>query len=89
MNRKYQYISDPGHGWLKVPMEEVKDLKISSCSYMHAGYSYLEEDCDAQTFLDHLLEQGDTAEFTQIYQKNTPIRGYETYRRQHHAIIVL
>src|SRR5690349_20594836 len=51
----YEFFSDPGHGWLKVPLKEIEQLglldKISNCSYANAGYIYLEEDCDLPLFL--------------------------------------
>ena len=54
----YQFITDPGHGWLQVPIHEyiqaVKDgTSISSCSYanLRTGYVYLEEDMDAHNFV--------------------------------------
>ena len=38
---KYTFIADPGHGWLVVPLEEIRKLgiggQISSCSYMKEG----------------------------------------------------
>ncbi len=51
------WYTDPGHGWLRVPMQTVIDIgvaeRISTCSYMSVGKrtAYLEEDCDAPTFL--------------------------------------
>jgi hypothetical protein len=56
------WISDPGHGWLAVPVSEVKRLgiaaRISGYSYIGsdrkglAGYALLEEDCDASVYLE-------------------------------------
>lgn len=49
------FHTDPGHGWLQVPMADVQRLgiadKISRCSYRDGGMAYLEEDCDAPRFL--------------------------------------
>ena len=46
-----RFISDPGHGWLEVPMSIVESLhikdEISKYSYLYKGMAYLEEDCDA------------------------------------------
>lgn len=51
----YTFIKDYHHGWLKVSIEEIKELnienKISRYSYIHNGYVYLEEDCDLFIFL--------------------------------------
>ena len=52
---KYTFIADGGHGWLSVPLEEIKKLgitdQISAYSYMTHKRVYLEEDCDAGIFL--------------------------------------
>ena len=48
----YKFHSDPGHGWLEVPREEVDRLglaeKISRYSYQSIDGKrvFLEEDCD-------------------------------------------
>lgn len=55
--KRYNYFQDPGHGWVRVKMNELIELgiadKISSYSYVSAsGKSvYLEEDLDLSTFL--------------------------------------
>ena len=48
---KYTFITDPGHGWLRVPLAEIRGLAISSYSFRDANYAYLEEDQDAPTFM--------------------------------------
>lgn len=46
-----RFISDPGHGWLRVPIEMLKpEMGISGFSYVDAEWAYLEEDCDAGRF---------------------------------------
>ncbi len=58
---KYAFFSDPTHGWLKVPIAEIEILAIASdiseCSYISADgkFAYLEEDQDAQIFLNAVL----------------------------------
>jgi len=58
---KYAFFSDPSHGWLKVSIDELKLLDliphISSFSYISNDrkYAYLEEDQDAQIFLNAVL----------------------------------
>lgn len=55
--RQYRFIADPGHGWLEVPVEELRALGIvqgiSNCSYLSVDgkLAYLEEDCDLPAFL--------------------------------------
>jgi hypothetical protein len=48
MPPEYNFFSDPGHGWVQVPLHEIGRLAIkpSPCSYRDANYGYLEEDCD-------------------------------------------
>jgi hypothetical protein len=49
--RNYVKYDDPGHGWLRVKISELKNLgiagKVSGYSYMRGNYASLEEDCDA------------------------------------------
>ena len=83
--QKYRFISDPGHGWLEVPIEELLDLgiwdKISGYSYQKGGMAYLEEDCDAPLFID-AWQKANAKRYIhaerekEVYQENTPIRGY-------------
>ena len=49
----YDYIQDPAHGWIVVPLAEITRLKIkpSSYSFKSGGMGYLEEDCDAGLFI--------------------------------------
>jgi len=81
---KYPFISDPGHGWLMVEREELINVGvahlISSCSYQHKGYVYLEEDCDAPIFLNVKKERGEHVEFHEVHQENTPIRNYSSFK---------
>lgn len=64
MNKTYNFISDPGHGWLEVPVTEVRasGAKISPYSYRGRvkgeAMAYLEEDCDAGKFLDIMKQKG-------------------------------
>ena len=48
--------SDSGHGWLAVKLGEIKMLGIESditeYSYIKGKTAYLEEDCDAMTFIN-------------------------------------
>lgn len=52
----FNFYSDPGHGWLKVPMSVLGVLgiidKISPYSYQRGENAYLEEDCDASVFME-------------------------------------
>ena len=48
--------SDPGHGWLEVSIQEVRQALLdtsdfSQFSFMRGEKLYLEEDCDASLFI--------------------------------------
>lgn len=50
------YYYDPGHSWLCVGHDDIKDVGLSihafsKYSYMHKDSIFLEEDCDAGLFL--------------------------------------
>lgn len=77
--RTFVFHTDPGHGWLEVPKELVKQLKVrvSQFSYQDRNNYYLEEDCDAPRLIDALKANG--IEY-KVISKNTdydsPIRSY-------------
>lgn len=54
-SRRYRFFTDPGHGWLEVPLAEVvaSGATISLYSYYDplTDMAYLEEDCDAWAWL--------------------------------------
>jgi hypothetical protein len=58
----YYFYSDPGHGWLHVKLDELKELgiadKISGYSYIRGNDVYLEEDCDMATFMNAMEAKG-------------------------------
>jgi hypothetical protein len=91
---RYRFISDPGHGWLEVPVKELTTLGvahlISSCSYVKGALAYLEEDCDMSVFLtakfgrDVIARKMACTRFwaddtTQVYQEHTFIRRLPCY----------
>jgi len=79
----YRFISDPGHGWLEVPLAEVVRLgltnRISRYSYQHKNMAYLEEDCDAALFMEAKKNRGEPVKFEEVYQERTPIRTYRDF----------
>jgi hypothetical protein len=81
MNVTYTFIEDPGHGWLKVPMMDLMVSgvmgKITSYSYYTRDHAYLEEDCDAGTFIDALRSQGKTVNF-----KTVVVADFDEYRNK-------
>ena len=58
---KYAFYSTPVQGWFKVLIEEIRQLgiihEISGYSYVSPDrqYAYLEQDSDAQIFLNAIL----------------------------------
>lgn len=54
------FHADPGHGWLEVPVAELRELgiagQISAYSYLSQDRqtAYLEEDCDAAVYVKAL-----------------------------------
>ena len=59
---KIVFISDPGHGWLKVPLSELDTLdireQISEYSFLDSQFAYLEEDSDASVYLNARKAKG-------------------------------
>lgn len=72
------FYHDAGHGWLKVPKSLIPpDLKISQYSYKNDDFVFLEEDCDAVSFIKQF---GDTFEIVHKYDgKISHIRDLERY----------
>lgn len=80
-----KFYEDPGHGWLEVPVAELKQLgilgEITPFSYVSRDgkLAYLEEDCDLSTyarargFSVGMAKWGEPIE--RVYQENTFIRG--------------
>jgi uncharacterized protein YjhX (UPF0386 family) len=87
----YSFYQDPSHGWLKVPVKTLKELKIenqiSSCSYYRKGYAYLEEDCDLAIFIKSLKEKkqitfGEGNIKASHTNRSSKIRKYESYKKE-------
>jgi len=64
------FVSDPGHGWLEVPLADIAllnlETKISACSFINGRFAYpsatlrtsLEENEDYTVYLDALAARG-------------------------------
>lgn len=80
-NTQLVFISDPGHGWLRVPLEDVCASSaidhISEFSFIDADqrYAYLEEDCDAPLYLN-ALEHQPPIEYREIDNFRRPSRRF-------------
>jgi len=96
MQRKFKFYSDPGHGWLKVPLDLLAYLgilgDISSYSYMQGNFAYLEEDCDFEKFSRAYRKQfGRDFQIVDMQQANrdSSIRRYASYDKGLAALHVL
>ena len=82
LDRMYLFYADPGHAWVKVPVAVLKELgiakKITTYSYISRSglTAYLEEDVDAVTLRDALVERGIDPRSTARYFDN-----YSSIRR--------
>ena len=86
MQKTFDFISDPGHGWVKVPIKLLRELgiaeKITTYSYRQGANAYLEEDCDATLFHRAFF---DRYHRFPVYrernegQKYSRVRGYDHY----------
>lgn len=79
---KTTFISLPGHGYYKYPVEFLKGLngfdpeKVSPYSGLTLTHLYAEEDCDA-TYIQGLIEKSDIKEtFKTVYQNKTVSHNY-------------
>lgn len=86
VQKTFDYLTDPGHGWVKVPKTLISDLlireEISHYSYMRGAYAYLEEDCDASKFHEAYEKCfGFPPKYRErnAGQKQSRVRGYAQY----------
>ena len=72
--RKFRFVSDPGHGYLRVPLDVLKEygvqFKISPFSFKSEKFAYLEEDMDMATFIEAVRAAGDDVEYKVSYVNN-------------------
>ena len=72
---KLTFYSDPGHGWLEVPVQLLADLgikdKVSRYSYRKGEKAYLEEDCDCSLFMQAMKNIGLTVEFRDVVENES------------------
>ena len=87
---KLKWFADSGHGWLRVDKKEFeKDInasrQVSEYSYYDDDYVYLEEDCDASMYINHiqinLLEDMDSYIPEQYYDGDCFVRDLNRIRR--------
>lgn len=81
---KIVYHTDPGHGWLEVNRNLLKEFgvegKITPFSYQNGDTVYLEEDCDASTLVTAMAIKGHVIEYVNKHTNNiSPIRDLDCY----------
>ena len=81
-----KFYHDPGHGWLAVKVDELKELgitkKISVYSYQKGCTVYLEEDADMMEYIRAQQRKGVEVNVTEIRHKiRSSIRSYAQYKR--------
>ena len=79
MEKTYRRICDPGHSWLEVPVEDVRDLagvfdEITNFSPLKKRKFYLEEDCDLYTFFMAMRNKG-----YKVNMINTIVSDFESF----------
>lgn len=78
------YHTDPGHGWFETTIDMVKELgiddQITRYSYVRGDKVFLEEDCDAYTFIQELKKLGMAYEIIENHTDfDSKIRNYRRY----------
>jgi hypothetical protein len=78
------YFTDPGHGWVSVKIDTLKNLgiadQISTYSYMRGNSAYLEEDCDLGKLYSICDANGINLTLkTKHTNRRSPIRSYSQY----------
>jgi hypothetical protein len=77
MKKTCVFYTDPGHGWLRVKRADIDTLgirnQITEYSYVKGDWAYLEEDCDAGTFMEAAKKAGWEVE---IKQSHTNSRSF-------------
>jgi hypothetical protein len=78
------FISDPGHGWLRVPLADIAALGIeggiSAYSFIDGRFAYLKEDCDYGRFITACTAQNTPLpeiqdQYVERFDRNQPRFG--------------
>jgi|AntRauTorcE11897_2_1112592.scaffolds.fasta_scaffold32555_2 hypothetical protein len=85
INPNKKFHSDPGQGWLAVKEADLDKLGISDniteFSFKNGKTVYLEEDCDAGTFINACKEHNIKVNVIELEPKTySPVRYYERFR---------
>lgn len=84
MKKTFDFYTDPGHGWLKVPLDMLEEFgiqnQISRCSMRKGKFAYLEEDCDAPIFEKAFKDRtGEVPTYRDKYSENSRVRNYPNF----------
>jgi hypothetical protein len=82
---KFAFYSDVGHGWLRVPLDMLRELgileQITHYSYKKDNHVFLEEDLDAHTFYNAFVEKyGYEPEIKNQHNETSFVRGLESFK---------
>jgi hypothetical protein len=82
---KYKFFQDPGHGWIEVPIAELRRLnvadQISPYSYRNGHMAYLEEDCDASAWAKAKRAAGEEFDIIELHtNKDSIVRTFKAYQ---------
>lgn len=82
---KLNFYCDPSHGWLEVMHEDIEALGITGLISQHshagAGWVYLEEDCDADLYIQGAKAAGWTIQIVEKYtNSDSHIRRMDSFR---------
>ena len=91
--KTFTVYTDPGHGWIKVPIALLVSLgiadKITTFSYRKNEYAYLEEDLDAATFIEAYRQKYGQPKYVGKHtNRSSKIRSYPYYRLWRHEPIL-
>ena len=83
--QKLTFHCDPSHGWLEVTQADLETLGIagliSAYSYAKGDKAYLEEDCDANLYIEGAKAAGWTIQIVEQYTgTDSPIRRMESFK---------
>ena len=84
----YTHYEDSSHGYLKVPLAELRKLgvKISGYSYKHGRFAYLEEDLDLLTFAKAAAAAAARAKATSAMQVSVMYGAMRAMRDEHAGV---
>lgn len=91
MTSTLTFHTDPGHGWLEVPISDLADVGLaigdfSGYSYLCSRAVYLEKDCDAGFFMrTYEAKYGKRPDYTERYSDPCFVRDLPRLPRNDNA----